>query len=54
MIESFFKLVETYQVHAYSGTCWKYNNNECRYIDNNPNPVKVNVIDLTKTILLSH
>ena len=26
-----FELVQTYLVHAHSGTCWKYNKNECRF-----------------------
>ena len=26
-----FELVKTYQVHAQSRTCWKYNKNECRF-----------------------
>ena len=26
-----FVLLKTYQVHAYSRTCWKYNKNECRF-----------------------
>ena len=26
-----FELVKTYQVDAHSGTCWKYNKNECRF-----------------------
>ena len=26
-----FELVRTYQVHAHSRTCWKYNKNECRF-----------------------
>ena len=85
-----FEFVKTYQVHAHSKTCWKYNKNECRfsygqffteksiiakpldseltndekqedlawrktllkkvrkYIDDNLNPAKVNVIDPTK------
>ena len=85
-----FELVKTYQVHAHSRTCWKYNKNECRflygryftekiiiakplgskfndnekkevltwrnmllkqvkrYIDNNVNPAKVNLMDPTK------
>ena len=85
-----FELVKTYQVHAHSITCWKYNKNECRflygryfaekisiakplgskfndnekkevltwrnmllkqvkrYIDNNLNPAKVNLMDPTK------
>ena len=84
-----FELVKTYQVHAHSRTCWKYNKDECRFfygryftekiivkpfdskfsndekqkiltwrnsllrqvsrfIDNNLNPARVNVIDPTK------
>ena len=27
-----FELVKTYQVHAHSRTCWKYNENECRFL----------------------
>ena len=26
-----FELFKTYQVHAHSRTCWKYNQNECRF-----------------------
>ena len=26
-----FEFVKTYQVHAHSKTCWKYNKNECRF-----------------------
>ena len=26
-----FELVKTYQGHAHSKTCWKYNKNECRF-----------------------
>ena len=26
-----FELVKTYQVHAHSRTCWKYNKNKCRF-----------------------
>ena len=26
-----FELVKTYQIHAHSRTCWKYNKNECRF-----------------------
>ena len=26
-----FELVQTYLVHAHSGTCWKYNKNECHF-----------------------
>ena len=84
-----FELVKTYQIHAHSRTCWKYNKDECRFfygryftdkiivkqldskfskdkkpkiltwrnsllrqvsrfIDNNLNPARVNVIDPTK------
>ena len=27
-----FELVKIYQVHAYSRTCWKYNENECMVV----------------------
>ena len=26
-----FELVKTYQVHAHSRICWKYNKSECRF-----------------------
>ena len=26
-----FELVKTYQIHAHSRTCWKYNKNECSF-----------------------
>ena len=30
-IRQLFELFKTYELHAHSNTCWKYNKSECRF-----------------------